>query len=155
VIAAAERIPVREERPELLAILAFAGPHERGAVRLSPALETTAYFVVAEALTNAVKHAHADSARVTAVVHRGALRLEVRDDGIGGADRTRGTGLVGLADRVAAAGGTIAVISAPGQGTTIAVDLPLRTDPREPGLALVPRAARSGSPPQDRRSTAA
>ncbi|HMJ36953.1 MAG TPA: GAF domain-containing protein [Baekduia sp.] len=98
------------------------------AERLPPCLEITAYFVVAEALTNAVKHARAGSARVTAALDRGTLRLEVRDDGIGGADRTRGSGLVGLADRVAAAGGTITVTSPPDEGTTIAVELPIVPD---------------------------
>jgi signal transduction histidine kinase len=95
--------------------------------RLPPAVETTAYFVVAEALTNAVKHAGATSVRVRAVDDAGALRVEVRDDGSGGADPSRGTGLVGLADRVAASGGSIAVTSRPGEGTTLAVTLPARS----------------------------
>jgi signal transduction histidine kinase len=67
--------------------------------RLPTTLETTAYFIVAEALTNVVKHAGAGSAHVRAVVDGGALHLDVRDNGAGGADCTRGTGLVGLADR--------------------------------------------------------
>jgi signal transduction histidine kinase len=113
------------------------------AERLPPALETTAYFVVAEALTNAVKHAHADGVRVTAVSDGDVLRLEVRDDGIGGADRTRGTGLVGLADRVAAAGGTIAITSPPGDGTTISVELPLQPGRVNRSAPLVTQAARS------------
>jgi signal transduction histidine kinase len=92
--------------------------------RLPPALETTAYFIVAEGLTNVVKHAGAHSARVRAVVDERALRLEVRDDGTGGADRTRGSGLVGLADRVDALGGTITITSPPGEGTAIVVELP-------------------------------
>jgi signal transduction histidine kinase len=92
--------------------------------RLPAAVETTAYFVVAEALTNAVKHAGATSVRVSAVDEPGALRVEVCDDGTGGADPSRGTGLVGLADRVAASGGSIAVTSRPGEGTTLAVTLP-------------------------------
>jgi signal transduction histidine kinase/ketosteroid isomerase-like protein len=112
------------------------------AERLPPALETTAYFVVAEALTNAVKHAHADGVRVTAVSDGDVLRLEVRDDGIGGADRTRGTGLVGLADRVAAAGGTIAITSPPGDGTTISVELPLQPGRVSGSAPLVTQAAR-------------
>jgi signal transduction histidine kinase len=88
-------------------------------------VETTAYFVVAEALTNTVKHAHATSAHVGAAVRDGALEIQVRDDGVGGADPVRGSGLAGLADRVASLGGTIAVTSAPGDGTTIAVRLPI------------------------------
>jgi signal transduction histidine kinase len=93
--------------------------------RLPASLETTAYFIVAEALTNVVKHAGADSAYVRAAVDGGALHLVVRDDGAGGADRTKGSGLAGLADRVAACDGTIAISSPPGQGTTIVVELPV------------------------------
>ncbi|WP_081685963.1 GAF domain-containing protein [Candidatus Solirubrobacter pratensis] len=93
--------------------------------RLPAGVETTAYFVIAEALTNAVKHAGATSVEVLAVDDRDALRLEVRDDGAGGADPTRGTGLVGLADRVAAAGGSITVASPPGRGTAVSVALPI------------------------------
>ncbi|HTE64297.1 MAG TPA: GAF domain-containing protein [Solirubrobacteraceae bacterium] len=93
--------------------------------RLPPALETTAYFVIAEGLTNVVKHAGADSAHIRVVVDGGVLRVEVRDDGSGGADLTRGSGLVGLTDRVGALGGTIAVRSPPGEGTTLAVALPI------------------------------
>jgi signal transduction histidine kinase/ketosteroid isomerase-like protein len=98
--------------------------------RLPRGLETTAYFIVAEALTNVVKHARATSAHVSATV-AGAetLRLEVRDDGIGGADRARGSGLVGLVDRVAACGGAIDIRSPPGEGTTITAELPIAPDP--------------------------
>jgi signal transduction histidine kinase len=95
------------------------------AQRLPEALETTAYFIVAEALTNIAKHAEATSARVTAAVAGGTLRLEVSDDGSGGADASRGSGLVGLADRVAAGGGTIGIASPQRGGTTISVALPL------------------------------
>jgi signal transduction histidine kinase len=98
---------------------------ELPAERLPEALETTAYFIVAEALTNVVKHGEAASARVVAVVDGGALRLEVSDDGRGGADASRGSGLLGLADRVAAGGGAIAIASPPGAGTTISVTMPL------------------------------
>jgi signal transduction histidine kinase/ketosteroid isomerase-like protein len=102
--------------------------------RLSPAAETTAYFVVAEALTNAVKHSGASSASVSARVAGGELRLEFRDDGRGGADPAKGSGLLGLVDRVAAGGGTIAVTSPPGDGTVLAVRLPsgVQAAPREP-----------------------
>jgi uncharacterized protein (TIGR02246 family) len=94
--------------------------------RLPTPVETTAYFIVAEALTNTVKHADATSARVFAACSEGKLELELSDDGVGGADRTRGTGLVGLIDRVAAMGGRIVITSPPGAGTTLAVTLPLR-----------------------------
>ena len=92
--------------------------------RLPAHVETTAYFVVAEALTNAVKHAGATGATVRAAVRRGALQLEIRDDGVGGADPRHGTGLTGLADRVESIDGTITLTSPPGRGTTIAVQLP-------------------------------
>ena len=92
--------------------------------RLPAHVETTAYFVVAEALTNAVKHARATGANVRAAVRHGALELEIRDDGAGGADPRHGTGLTGLADRVESIDGTITITSPPGIGTTIAVQLP-------------------------------
>ena len=72
-----------------------------------------------------MRQRRAGSASVRAVVDRGALHLEVRDDGVGGADRSRGSGLVGLADRVAASGGAIAITSLPGKGTTVVVELPI------------------------------
>jgi signal transduction histidine kinase len=92
--------------------------------RLSTSVETTAYFVIAEALTNAVKHASATRVDVRAAVRDAALEIEVRDDGIGGADMRRGTGLVGLVDRVESVGGRIAVTSPSGAGTTLALSLP-------------------------------
>jgi signal transduction histidine kinase len=92
--------------------------------RLAPALEGCAYFVVAEALTNVVKHSDARSAVVNAWVADRVLHLEVRDDGMGGA-RSGGPGLVGLADRLAAVGGRLRVVSPPNGGTLIAATLPL------------------------------
>ena len=74
--------------------------------RLPPEIEASAYFFVAEALTNVVKHAQATRAEVTATVDDDTLRLEVRDDGIGGAD-PEGHGLLGVSDRVAALGGRL------------------------------------------------
>jgi signal transduction histidine kinase len=94
-------------------------------IRLPTAVETTAYFVVAEALTNAVKHARATAAHVLAAVADCVLEVEVRDDGAGGADPSRGTGLIGLSDRVAACGGSMAIASAPGEGTTLTAQLPI------------------------------
>jgi signal transduction histidine kinase/PAS domain-containing protein len=94
------------------------------AERLAPALEACAYFVVAEALTNVAKHSDAQSAAVKAWVEDSVLHLEVRDDGKGGA-RPGGTGLVGLADRVAAVGGRLRVVSPQNGGTLIAATLPL------------------------------
>jgi PAS domain S-box-containing protein len=93
--------------------------------RLPPAVEATAYFVVAEALTNVAKHARARRAEVTARVEVGELRVQVRDDGVGGA-RHGGSGLVGLGDRVAALDGRLRVESPAGGGTLLAASIPLR-----------------------------
>jgi signal transduction histidine kinase len=93
--------------------------------QLPPGIEASAYFVVSEALTNVVKHARADSAEVWARVDAGELRLEVRDDGLGGAQAGEGTGLGGLADRVSALGGQLTVESPPGAGTRVSAQLPL------------------------------
>jgi signal transduction histidine kinase len=93
--------------------------------RFAPEIEASAYFVVAEALTNVAKHSKANSADVRAWLEDGLLRVDVRDDGVGGA-RTDGSGLVGLEDRVAAMGGQLQIESPPGGGTRIAATLPLR-----------------------------
>jgi signal transduction histidine kinase len=87
-------------------------------------VETTAYYVVAEALTNIVKHAQATTVDITVDHRDGYLVVAVTDDGRGGADPTRGTGLVGLADRLHALDGTLQVTSPPGQGTTLTARLP-------------------------------
>jgi signal transduction histidine kinase len=95
------------------------------AERLPAALEATAYFIVAEALTNVVRHARASSARVEVAVARGALALEVRDDGVGGARSDGSSGLLGLRDRAAAVDGELRVDSPPGEGTVVTATLPL------------------------------
>ena len=92
--------------------------------RLPAAVEATAYFVVAETLTNVAKHARARCAAVTARVEDGTLCVQVRDDGVGGA-RADGTGLVGLADRLAALDGRLRVESPADGGTLLAADIPL------------------------------
>jgi signal transduction histidine kinase len=92
--------------------------------RFDPSVEATAWFVVSEALTNVVRHAQARRVTVTAEARDGVLRVAVADDGIGGAALEGGTGLSGLGDRVAAAGGTLAVSSEAGRGTTIRADIP-------------------------------
>jgi PAS domain S-box-containing protein len=92
--------------------------------RLQAEIEASAYFIVAEALTNVVKHSNAESAEVRASVEDGLLQVEVRDDGIGGADPD-GHGLVGMADRVSALGGALSVQSPAGGGTVVTVTLPL------------------------------
>jgi signal transduction histidine kinase len=92
--------------------------------RLAVTIEATAYFVVAEGLTNVAKHAGAKRAAVSAHIERDTLRVEVRDDGAGGA-RTDGTGLVGLRDRLAAVDGRLRVESPPGEGTRITAEIPV------------------------------
>jgi signal transduction histidine kinase len=92
--------------------------------RLPGPVESAAYFVVAEALTNAAKHARAAEIGVRITRHRDLLIVEVIDDGVGGADPARGTGLRGLADRVAAVDGRLTVTSPPGGPTVIRAELP-------------------------------
>jgi signal transduction histidine kinase len=92
--------------------------------RLPAAVEATAYFVVAEALTNVAKHARARHAEVMAQIVDGTLTVEVHDDGVGGA-QADGRGLVGLADRLAALGGLLRVASPPDGGTRISAAIPL------------------------------
>jgi signal transduction histidine kinase len=92
--------------------------------RLPGQAENTAYFAAAEALTNVAKHSGAASASVTARSGDGFLVLEVRDDGRGGADPARGSGLTGLADRVAVAGGRMLLSSPPGGPTVLRVEVP-------------------------------
>jgi signal transduction histidine kinase len=92
--------------------------------RYPPELEATVYFVIAEALTNVAKHAHADEAHVTVRRDDGVLRAEVRDDGVGGAF-SGGSGLLGLEDRLEAVGGRLEIDSPPGVGTTLRVAIAL------------------------------
>ena len=92
--------------------------------RFEPSIEATAYFVVAEALTNVVRYAAATLAQVRATVSVDQLIVEIRDDGQGGADAARGSGLHGLEDRLASVGGTLAVTSEPGEGTTLIATMP-------------------------------
>jgi signal transduction histidine kinase len=97
--------------------------------RLPAETEATAYFIVAEALTNVVKHADAAGAEVRAFLDDGVLHVEVRDDGMGGAD-PNGDGLVGIGDRTTALGGRLDVESPPGGGTLVTATLPLPARPR-------------------------
>ena len=92
--------------------------------RLPESVEVAAYYVVSEMLTNAAKHARASSIHVDVAGADGVLRVSVWDDGVGGADPTRGSGLVGLRDRVEALGGTLTVESPRDAGTAIEVALP-------------------------------
>ena len=94
--------------------------------RLPEPVEVVAYYTVSEALTNATKHAHASVVSVVAREQDDRLHLTVRDDGVGGADPARGSGLIGLRDRVEALSGSFEFSSPPGQGTLIGIQLPLR-----------------------------
>ena len=98
---------------------------------LPKSVATNAYFIVAEALTNAAKHAHASASWVEVRAADGILRLTVRDDGIGGADPAAGSGLLGLRDRVEAAAGEISIHSPAGKGTVLQVALPLSAEAAE------------------------
>jgi signal transduction histidine kinase len=93
--------------------------------RLPEGVEVASHFVVSEALANATKHARASVAHVSVVTASSLLQVSIRDDGLGGADPARGSGLIGLTDRVQALGGTLTVLSPPGQGTTVRVELPI------------------------------
>jgi signal transduction histidine kinase len=93
--------------------------------RLPEPVEVAAYYVVSEALTNTAKHARASVVRIAVEVRHGVLELSIRDDGSGGADPARGSGLIGLTDRVDSLGGTIEVTSPAGQGTTLRIRLPV------------------------------
>jgi signal transduction histidine kinase len=92
--------------------------------RWPSAVEATAFFVILEAATNVVKHAGADRITVAGREQAGHLRIEISDDGAGGADDRHGSGLRGMRERAAAVGGTIMVFSPPGRGTRVVLDLP-------------------------------
>jgi len=94
--------------------------------RLPEPVEVAVYYVVSEALTNTAKHARASVVQVAVEARDGVLELSIRDDGAGGADPTRGSGLIGLTDRVDALGGTIELASPTGQGTTLLITLPIK-----------------------------
>jgi PAS domain S-box-containing protein len=92
--------------------------------RLPESVEVAAYYVVAEALTNAAKHARASEVKVAARVTDTSLDLLIADDGIGGADTGKGSGLIGLKDRIEALGGSLRVASPPGGGTALTITIP-------------------------------
>ena len=97
--------------------------------RATPPVEAAIYFTVAEALTNVAKHAHATRAGVTIDITDRTITADIADDGIGGASTTAGSGLRGLADRLHALGGTLAIDSPPGGPTTIRAQAPLPPHP--------------------------
>ena len=115
--AAAEELAARCPIP-----VAVDLEHARG--QLPGAVESTGYFLVAEALANAVKHSRADAVDLRMARENGHLRIELRDDGVGGAHANGGAGLRGMADRVEALGGRLNLSSPPGGGTGIVVELP-------------------------------
>jgi len=96
--------------------------------RLPDQVEIAAYYTLSEAITNASKHAGAGQLWVSMRLEDEVLHLSIRDDGAGGADPSRGSGLIGLADRIEALGGKLELKSPPGTGTLIAAELPIRTD---------------------------
>ncbi len=117
--------------PDALATLVAQSPVPARLVaelpgRPSPAIETIVYFCAAELLTNTAKHSRAGAVAVRLVETGGRVRLEVEDDGVGGADPARGTGLTGLRDRLRTVDGTLDVASPPGGPTRIRVELPVR-----------------------------
>jgi signal transduction histidine kinase len=93
--------------------------------RLPERVEVAAYYIVSETLTNAAKHAEASIVKIDVQAVDQVVRLSVRDDGVGGADPARGTGLLGLKDRIESQGGTSSIQSPLGEGTTLSVELPL------------------------------
>jgi signal transduction histidine kinase len=101
--------------------------------RLPERAEATACYVVSEALANVARHAGASAVHVDVDAAGDVIRLAVRDDGGGGADPARGSGLVGLKDRAEAIGGTLSVRSRPGEGTTLLAELPTRPGQSSPG----------------------
>jgi signal transduction histidine kinase len=102
--------------------------------RLTEGVEVAAYYVISEALTNVAKHAHASLVHVGVDAEDSVLHLEIRDNGIGGAAPEKGSGLVGLRDRVEAVGGMIHIVSPAGNGTSLLVEIPCRSSaPGTPG----------------------
>jgi signal transduction histidine kinase len=95
--------------------------------RLSEPIEAAAYYVVSEALTNAAKHSGASAVHVSVAGRDGFVHVSIRDDGVGGAVPARGSGLIGLKDRVEALGGEIEIESPPGGGTSLHVRIPTET----------------------------
>jgi signal transduction histidine kinase len=93
---------------------------------LPRSVEAAVYFVTAEALTNVAKYAHAEGAWVGLSLEGDCVRLEIRDDGVGGADSSVGGGVAGLCDRVEALDGALTIESPPGGGTTVIAEIPLR-----------------------------
>ena len=106
-------------RSAIPADVEYAGPR-----RLPETIALAAYFVASEALANVAKYAEASAVAIRVSDAGGTMTIEIADDGIGGADDARGSGLRGLADRVEALDGTLRVMSPPGEGTVVTAELP-------------------------------
>lgn len=145
--ASLSRGGLRAGLESLMADIAMPVQLRVAATRLAAATEITAYFIVTEALTNVVKHANATCAHIDVEIDDGELIIDVRDDGAGGADPTRGSGLTGLSDRVEAAGGILTINSPAGGGTALHATLPVPTrDLTESGSSTAqPRDPTQGS----------
>jgi signal transduction histidine kinase len=115
----------------------------RADARLPEDVELAAYYIVAEALTNTAKYSHASLVHVLVETRDRALRVAVRDDGVGGADPARGTGLLGLTQRAQAIGGTVSLHSPPAAGTLLDAELPLGEQSRHPAR-IPPPPGRDG-----------
>jgi signal transduction histidine kinase len=96
--------------------------------RLPERVEVAAYYLVAEALTNVAKHAHASVVHVDVGTDDSIVQLGIRDDGVGGADPAQGSGLIGLGDRVETLGGRIEITSRAGYGTSLFFEIPIEDD---------------------------
>jgi signal transduction histidine kinase len=123
----------------------------RADARLPASCEATAYYVAAEAFTNAAKHAAASAVDILVERAGGVLTVQVRDDGVGGADATRGSGLVGLRDRVEAVGGTMTLDSPAGAGTVLTARLPVAAEdhlPERAGTHPPPGASQQRNAPR-------
>jgi signal transduction histidine kinase len=116
-------------------------------MRLTEPIEVAIYYVVSEALANVAKHAQASRVEISLAPRSGSTLLSIRDDGIGGADPARGSGLVGVADRVEALGGSVRVSSRPGDGTQITAELPLELEMGSNAAGHPPRLAEVGGSP--------
>jgi signal transduction histidine kinase len=116
--------------------------------RLQDQVEVAAYYTVSEALTNASKHANATRVWVSLRLDHDMLRLSISDDGVGGADPNRGSGLTGLRDRIEALAGRIKIESRPGSGTLIEVEIPIEgpADRNDQPDELLSQATTPGSP---------
>jgi signal transduction histidine kinase len=113
----------------------------RAGRRLPERVEVAAYYAVAEALTNAAKHARASVVHVELSAPDAMVRVAIRDDGVGGADPARGSGLVGLSDRIEALGGTLELTSPAGRGTTLLIEVPAENQDNPGAPAAGPGAA--------------